>query len=47
MIAPGPERIVGRKSRIRGMIGGQARIVGVLSGIPVPQIGVFTGWALF
>ncbi len=35
------------KSRIRGMIGGQARIVGVLSGIPVPQIGVFTGWALF
>ena len=29
------------------MIGAQARIVGILAGIPVPQFGVFTGWYLF
>lgn len=34
-------------SRVRGVVGAQVRIVGVLSGIPTPQFGVFAGWTLF
>lgn len=36
-----------RKSRIRGVVGGQARIVGVIGGVPLPQFGVFAGLLVF
>ncbi len=38
---------VRRPGRIKGMIGGEARIVGVLDGDPLPQFGVFAGFFIF
>ncbi len=35
------------KSRIQGMVGGQARITGFLDGIPLPEFGAFIGWMVF
>lgn len=34
---------VRRGSRIKGVVGAQVRVVGVLSGIPLLQFGVFAG----
>ena len=36
-----------RQKRLRGMVGAQARIVGVINGVPMPQFGLFAGWMLF
>lgn len=38
---------VRRPTRIKGVIGGQARLVGVLDGVPLPQFGIFAGWMIF
>lgn len=36
-----------RGTRIKGVVGGQARIVGVLGGVPIPHIGLFVGLFVF
>ncbi len=36
-----------RRARVKGVVGGQARIVGVLGGVPLPQFGIFAGLLLF
>lgn len=36
-----------RGGRLRGVVGGQARIVGILGGVPLPQFGVFAGLFVF
>ncbi len=36
-----------RSTRIKGVVGGQARIVGVIGGVPLPQFGLFAGLFLF
>lgn len=36
-----------RPTRIKGVVGGQVRLVGVLYGVPLPQFGIFAGWMLF
>lgn len=38
---------VRRPTRIKGIVGAQVRLVGVLDGVPLPQFGVFAGWMLF
>jgi hypothetical protein len=38
---------VRRPTRIKGVVGGQVRIVGVLDGVPLPQFGIFAGWTIF
>lgn len=38
---------VRRPTKIKGVVGGQVRVVGVLDGVPLPQFGVFAGWMLF
>ncbi|HEY8379067.1 MAG TPA: hypothetical protein VIK91_21390, partial [Nannocystis sp.] len=38
---------VRRPSPVRGIVGAQARIVGVLDGVALPQFGIFAGWMLF
>ncbi|MBL9100195.1 MAG: hypothetical protein JNL82_04500 [Myxococcales bacterium] len=38
---------VRRKTLIKGMVGGQARIVGIIHGIPTMQLGVFAGLMVF
>lgn len=32
-----------RRDRLQGVVGGEARIVGILSGIPLPHFGIFAG----
>lgn len=32
-----------RPGRVRGVVGGEARIVGIISGLPFPHFGVFAG----
>lgn len=32
-----------RRDRLRGVVGGEVRIVGILSGIPLPHFGLFAG----
>ena len=36
-----------RKTRVRGVVGGQARVVGILGGVPLPQFGLFAGLFVF
>lgn len=36
-----------RPTRIKGVVGGEARIVGILGGLPLPHFGVFAGVLLF
>jgi hypothetical protein len=36
-----------RKTRIKGVVGGHARIVGIIGGVPIPQFGVFAGFFVF
>ncbi len=38
---------VRRNTRIKGVVGGQARLVGVIGGVPLPQFGVFAGLFVF
>lgn len=33
----------GKRGRVKGIVGGQVRLVGVLSGIPLPTFGIFAG----
>lgn len=34
-------------ARVRGVVGGQARIVGIFGGVPLPQFGLFVGFFAF
>ena len=36
-----------RATRLKGIVGGQARIVGVIGGVPIPQFGIFAGFFVF
>ncbi|WP_272086858.1 hypothetical protein [Nannocystis bainbridge] len=36
-----------RQERVKGIVGGEARIVGILGGVPLPHFGVFAGLLLF
>lgn len=36
-----------RHERIKGIVGGEVRIVGILGGVPLPHIGVFAGLLVF
>lgn len=38
---------VRRPTRIKGMVGGQARLVVILDGTALPQFGLFAGWMFF
>ena len=38
---------VRRTTRVRGVVGGHVRLVGVLGGVPMPHIGVFAGVTFF
>jgi hypothetical protein len=38
---------VRRNTQIKGIVGGQARIVGVIGGVPLPQFGIFAGLVVF
>lgn len=38
---------VQRSTRVKGVVGGEARIVGILDGVPLPHFGVFAGLFLF
>jgi hypothetical protein len=37
----------GRPGRVKGVVGGEARIVGILGGVPFPHVGVFAGLFVF
>lgn len=41
--------VLGRptKARIRGVVGGQMRMVGIIGGVPLPQFGIFAGFFVF
>jgi hypothetical protein len=36
-----------RSRRVKGVVGGEVRIVGILGGVPLPHFGVFAGILLF
>lgn len=36
-----------RQDRIKGIVGGEARIVGILGGVPLPHFGLFAGLLVF
>jgi hypothetical protein len=36
-----------RDERIKGVVGGEVRVVGILDGVPLPHFGVFAGLLLF
>lgn len=38
---------VARGTRVKGVVGGHARLVGILGGLPLPHFGVFAGLFLF
>jgi hypothetical protein len=36
-----------REERVKGVVGGEVRVVGILGGVPLPHFGVFAGLLLF
>jgi hypothetical protein len=36
-----------RHERVKGVVGGEARLVGILGGVPLPHFGVFAGLLVF
>lgn len=36
-----------RRARVKGLVGGEARVVGILGGVPLPHFGVFAGLLVF
>lgn len=36
-----------RQERVKGVVGGEARLVGILGGVPLPHFGIFVGLLVF